>query len=203
VGASAQRRSQEKRTSQTRAELVDAAVRCINELGYARATTREIARYAQLSPGALQYQFGGKDALMLAVILDMRTRLSSALAPSQTALSQLPGDRVDMLVEQYWSVVSGAEYQAVMQIMVGAAAGSVFHRAIIGVLAEAEREQDEQWMASFADIGPDPKVVTHTRRVVLATLRGVVLRRLHSDRDQCWIDERKLLAEMTRQRLVG
>jgi len=53
--------------------------------------------------------------------------------------------------------------------MLGAAAGSVFHRRSSGVLAEAEREQDEQWMASFADIGPDPKVVTAYPRVVLAT----------------------------------
>jgi len=35
--------------------------RAVTRVGYARATTREIARYAQLSPGAHQYQFGGKE----------------------------------------------------------------------------------------------------------------------------------------------
>jgi AcrR family transcriptional regulator len=203
VEAGAERRTQEQRTSHTRAGLVAATVRCINEVGYARATTRVIAQYAMLSPGALQYQFGGKDALMLAVIVDMRARLATALGPAQDARSTPADQRVDLLIEQYWSVVSGAEYQAVMQIMLGAATNSAVHREITEVLAVAEREFDEHWMASFADLGRKPDDLVHSRRVVMGALRGFALRRLHRDRDPAWAGERQLLADMTSQWLLA
>ena len=203
VDAAAERRTQEERTSRTRAGLVAAAVRCINEVGYAGATTREIAQYARLSPGALQYQFGGKDALMLAVIVDMRTRFATALGPAQDALSKPAGQRVDLLIEQYWSVVSGAEYQAVMQIMLGAPASSVVHGEITEVLAVAEREFDEHWTASFTDIDRKAADLVHSRRVVMGALRGFALRRLHRDQDPAWAGERQLLADMTRQWLLA
>jgi TetR/AcrR family transcriptional regulator, regulator of cefoperazone and chloramphenicol sensitivity len=203
VSVGTQRRSQEQRTSQTRAELVTAAVRCINKIGYARATTREIAKYAQLSPGALQYQFGGKDGLMIAVILDMRTRLTDALMPAPEALSCPVGERVDLLIEQYWSVVSGDHYQAVMQIMLGAVGDSNIHTEITTALDEAARELDDHWMGSFSDLNRDPADVARTRRVVLAALRGFALRGLNSDRDPSWGGERRELGEMTRQRLLA
>jgi AcrR family transcriptional regulator len=197
-----QRRPQEQRTLHTRSELVAAAVHCINEVGYARATTREIAQYARLSTGALQYQFGGKDALMLAVIVDMRARLATALGPAHDALSRPVGERVGLLIEQYWSVVSGAEYQAVMQIMLGVAVDSAVHREITEALDVAEHELDRHWTASFADLDRESDDLVNSRRVMLGALRGFALRRLHRERDPAWAGERRLLADMTCQWLL-
>jgi len=47
-----------------REDLLDGAVRCLREKGYARTTARDIAQAAGVSLAAIGYHFGSKDALM-------------------------------------------------------------------------------------------------------------------------------------------
>jgi AcrR family transcriptional regulator len=51
----------------TREQMISAAIDCILEVGFYRATSNEIARHAGLTWGAIQRQFGSREALMLAV----------------------------------------------------------------------------------------------------------------------------------------
>lgn len=55
--------------------LLDAAVDCILEKGYYRASSNEIARRAGVSWGVIQYHFGSRERLMLAVFEDACQKL--------------------------------------------------------------------------------------------------------------------------------
>ena len=63
-------RTQEERSLSTRAKVVAAASECLAELGFRGATMGAIADRAGVSWGAIQHQFGEKDALLDAVLED-------------------------------------------------------------------------------------------------------------------------------------
>lgn len=52
----------------TRAKVLDAAVRCILEVGYYQASSNAIAREAGVTWGTIQHQFGTREALLLEVV---------------------------------------------------------------------------------------------------------------------------------------
>src|SRR5207302_2244907 len=59
----------------TRQRLLDAAVVCILDKGYYRASSNEIARRAGVSWGVIQYHFRTRERLMLAVFEDACQKL--------------------------------------------------------------------------------------------------------------------------------
>ncbi len=61
-------RTNPEASDQTRRALLDAALECIADLGYAKATTTEIARRAGVSRGAQRYHFPAKTDLMAAAV---------------------------------------------------------------------------------------------------------------------------------------
>jgi AcrR family transcriptional regulator len=55
-------------SNRTRLELLDAAVACLSEAGYARLSTRAVAERAGVPVSQIHYHFGGKDGLLVAVL---------------------------------------------------------------------------------------------------------------------------------------
>lgn len=64
-------------------QIVEAAIASILEVGYYRSSTNEIARRGNLSWGAIQYHFGTREALLLAVIHEIDRRFVGALDRAQ------------------------------------------------------------------------------------------------------------------------
>src|SRR3954470_14576480 len=83
-------RTQQQRRDETRRALLDAAVQSLIEVGFARTTTLEVQRRAQVSRGALLHHFPSKAELLVAAIdhlAEIRARELKAFA------SQLPPER--------------------------------------------------------------------------------------------------------------
>lgn len=59
---------QAEKSSITRTAILDAAIRCFIELGYANTTTALIANYANVSRGAMMHHFPARMSVMKAVI---------------------------------------------------------------------------------------------------------------------------------------
>lgn len=55
--------------------VIDAAIECILAKGYYRASSNEIARWAGLTWGVIQYHFGTRERLMLDVLRDQGQKL--------------------------------------------------------------------------------------------------------------------------------
>lgn len=85
-------RTQQQRREETRRALLDAAVQSLIEVGFARTTTLEVQRRADVSRGALLHHFPSKAELLVAAVdhlAEMRAREMKAFA------SQLPPERPD------------------------------------------------------------------------------------------------------------
>src|SRR6202041_3770410 len=77
-----------KRGDDTRAKIIDETVRCIVEEGFAAATAKHVAERAGVTWGVIQYHFGDRNGLLMAVVDDGVARLLGNL--SSADVSELP-----------------------------------------------------------------------------------------------------------------
>ena len=75
-----QRRSQDERTAATIARLLDATITAIVEIGYSRATVREICARAGVSQGGLFRHFPTRKDLFVATLAELHDRQIAAMS---------------------------------------------------------------------------------------------------------------------------
>jgi AcrR family transcriptional regulator len=100
---------------QIRHALLDAAIASILERGFYRASSNEIARRADVTWGAIQYHFGTREELLLAVLERSFDRFVLSLATTELAGAAVR-DRLAALARVIWAHYGRPEYVAVMQI---------------------------------------------------------------------------------------
>lgn len=92
---------------QTRARIIAAAMRCVAEVGYSRATIREIARIAEMTSGSLYHYFPNKSALLDETVREVDEialpRLRAAAAEAGDAVHRLEAllDELGRLMGEY------------------------------------------------------------------------------------------------------
>src|SRR5690349_18038969 len=101
------RRTQEERSAETRARLIDATIRLLCEQDFNTVGTPAIAKMAGVSRGALQHQFASKEDLLVATVDHISEQIHGQLEFEH--LPQLPlADRVTAIFDRYWSVLGGS-----------------------------------------------------------------------------------------------
>jgi AcrR family transcriptional regulator len=94
-------------SDETRQRILEATMRCVAEMGYSRATVREIARVAQMTSGSLYHYFPNKAELVAAVLAEFvdvaLPRLVEAANRPGSVLDRLTGvlDEGDRLMHDY------------------------------------------------------------------------------------------------------
>jgi AcrR family transcriptional regulator len=112
------RRTQAERSATTRAKVVDAAAYCISKYGLNNTTTASIADRAGVTWGAIQHQFGGKDAIFLALIDRSLDELVASVRESVADADDLER-RVQGFVGGLWKVYRTPVFRAVLEILLG------------------------------------------------------------------------------------
>ena len=115
-------RTQQQRRDETRRALLDAAVESLIEVGFARTTTLEVQRRADVSRGALLHHFPSKAELLVAAVdhlAEMRARELKQLA------AMLPEERAgrartDAVLGLLWQCFSGTFFQVAMELRTAA-----------------------------------------------------------------------------------
>lgn len=115
-------RTQQQRRDETRRALLDAAVESLIEVGFARTTTLEVQRRADVSRGALLHHFPSKTELLVAAVdhlAEMRARELKVLAAA------LPEERAgrartDAVIGLLWQCFSGTFFQVAMELRTAA-----------------------------------------------------------------------------------
>ncbi|WP_260192881.1 TetR/AcrR family transcriptional regulator [Actinophytocola gossypii] len=123
-------RTQQERSSQTRALLLDATVDCLVELGYANTTVAEICQRAGLSRGAQQHHFTTKAELMTSALEHLFTRLADRILA--TELPAGPG-RLERGIDLLWETYSGTMSTAAVELWVAARTDDELRRRLLPV----------------------------------------------------------------------
>jgi TetR/AcrR family transcriptional regulator, regulator of cefoperazone and chloramphenicol sensitivity len=119
----------------TRQRVIEAAICTIVEQGFYRASSNAIAERAGLSWGVIQYHFGSRESLMLAVLEEGTTRLvdddprtSMQTLDTMTQITGVIDDQLDRLTKKLF---------AGMAVRRRALRGTVFHMLRGLALSEA------------------------------------------------------------------
>ena len=101
----------------TKRRVLDAAVSCIIERGFYRASSNEIARQAGLTWGVIQYHFGTRESLMLAVLEDTTARFVELVEHAEIDDSADATTRLNQLLELLASHYGTPQYLAFTQVL--------------------------------------------------------------------------------------
>lgn len=103
--------------SASRQRVLDAAIECILKQGLYRASSNAIAEHAGLSWGVIQYYFGTREALMLAVLEESARRLSVAVQDATITGETVTG-RVECFMEILAGYYGSPDYLVFAQLMI-------------------------------------------------------------------------------------
>jgi AcrR family transcriptional regulator len=109
------RRTQAERRATTRTKLLEAALSCLIERGYAGTTLAEVATRAGLTNGALWRHWRTKAALMADVALFCEARM--ATRPGRPSPGATPEQRLSQTVKHLWTKAHEPDFQAMVELL--------------------------------------------------------------------------------------
>ena len=178
------RRDEQREDSRTR--ILDAAVDCLVEGGYASATTLRIQARAGISRGGLLHHFGSRDALLVAAsehLAQHRIERTSSQAEEIARLHPAGHERLSRMVELLWSSFHEPHWYAALELWTAARTND----EIAAALRPVERHLGNV-VRSAVDAMFGPAYVGHPRypqmrELLLNSMRGLALTYLFDGRD--------------------
>jgi TetR/AcrR family transcriptional regulator, regulator of cefoperazone and chloramphenicol sensitivity len=188
VGPTRRTTAPRKRGDDTRARIIDETVRCIVEEGFAAATAKHVAERAGVTWGVIQYHFGDRNGLLMAVVDDGVDRLIESLSAAEVSELSVR-ERIEVVVDTAWSCYSSPTSMAAFEVL----------RATRGGPGESSRRHLIEMNSAISDLGrlisEDP-ANAGVAEVIWATLRGVVLAQMVTGTAIDWSMERRTLIDM-------
>jgi AcrR family transcriptional regulator len=179
-----------KRGDDTRAKIIDETVRCIVEEGFSAATAKHVAERAGVTWGVIQYHFGDRNGLLMAVVDDGVAKLVESLSSAE--VSGLPLERrLETVVDIAWNCYSSPTSLAAFEIL----------RATRGGLGDTSRKHLLDMNDAISSLGrliSDDPADRDVAEVIWAALRGMVLVEMIMYAPIDWQRERRTLVEMAR-----
>jgi len=109
----------QERSVRTREQILEAAVQCLAEYGYALTTTVKIQEIAGVSRGRLLHHFPSKEELLVAAVEHLATRNFDLLKEEARRFSN-DERRIDRAVELLWSIFDTPFFWAAMELWLAA-----------------------------------------------------------------------------------
>lgn len=140
----------------TRVALIEGALECLRERGYARTTARDIAAASGANLGLIGYYFGSKEALLNAALMEAFTRWTKRM----TGVGAAPGSQPLSAMRAAGQEMDRA-FDADRPLLV----------AFVEALAQAERSDDLR--RQLADGYEDLRATTADDRALASLLIAV------------------------------
>lgn len=158
--------------------LLDAAVGCLVELGFAGTTTTEVTRRAGVSPGAMLHHFPTKADLLSAAVGHVMRRRQDEFRKAMTDVAR-GTDRLDAAIELMWAAFNGTTFHAWLELWVAARTDPELAEAVRVMEEEYDRASIEILAELFPPAGDiDSAQLEVGMRFAVALMDGVALRGL-------------------------
>jgi AcrR family transcriptional regulator len=166
----------EERTATSRTRILDAAVACLVESGYAGATTLRIQARAGVSRGRLLHHFPSRDQLLVAASRHLAIERLRRTGARIDDLEGLSGpERLDRAIELMWETFSEPHFWAAVELWTAARTRDELRAALL---------PEERDIGAAIRAGMDrfygPDLVAHpaypqVRDLLFTSMRGVGL----------------------------
>jgi AcrR family transcriptional regulator len=177
VAVARTRRTQEERSTTTRGRILDAALECLAELGYAATTTIVVAERAGVSRGAQLHHFPTRAALISAAVQSLFTQLTAAYAEAFARVAPR-SDRVAAAVDLLWKIFQDPRLTAVLELHVAARTDDELRRELVPIAERHHADVLRLAREYFPQAAATNPRFAEVLDVVLDTLQGLAVRRL-------------------------
>lgn len=141
---------QAQKSANTRNLILDSAISCFVELGYAGTTTTAIARKAGLSRGAMLHHFPSKLDVVRAAVEHLHNKRLRAFRRAMARAA--PGtDRVALGVGEFFSHVRHPMFMAFLELSVAARTDP----ELAGILRPTQEAFEHEWYRTARDVFPE------------------------------------------------
>lgn len=165
----------------TRARVLEAAVECILERGYYRASSNAIARQAGVTWGALAHQFGSREALLLELLRDrwhdLQHDMATATVTGSTVEERLHSV-VDVLERWYGAPEHIVHVQILLDLSSDPNTSEATREAVVAHGTEITRAWRPLFVQAMGEAGTDRELVEYA----FLTLRGFLSANLLSSK---------------------
>jgi AcrR family transcriptional regulator len=161
------------RADRTRALVIDETIRCILEEGFAAASAKHITERAGVTWGVVQYHFGDRDGLLMAVV-------DKGFAELLETLDELPlgtentRDRTEYIVNGAWEAFSSPTSMAALEILIATRA----MRDTVAAQHLSELATAFARLGTHIGEGLDARHAAAIGNLIWTTLRGLVVAQL-------------------------
>jgi len=165
------------KSSNTRDQILEAAIKCIVELAHATTTTTKIAEVAGLSRGATLHHFPSKMDIIRAAVDYLHEKRLRAFRKS---IDNIPAgaDRPRLGVEFYWKHVTHPLFVAFFELSVAARHDDDLR----DILLPAQQAFDEEWYKTAQELFPewqsDPTAFNLDLNLTQKLMEGMAISRL-------------------------
>lgn len=163
------RRTQEQRSAETRAALLDATVSAIHDLGYAAVTTAIISERAGVSRGAFLHHFHTRAELMAAVVAMV---FDDEMQRYQGIVQSAQMDHLYEWPRILWSVLSRPSGIAVLEILQAARSDPDLARMVGPTQKAAEEGALLKMREAY---GGDEDTARSVMRLMVWAVRGLTI----------------------------
>jgi len=168
------RRTQKERSSETQRKLIEAAIQLVHESGFGRLTIADVAHRAKLTSGAVQHHFSSRRALIRGVVDALYPVLHIGVDHLTAAGRSVP-DRVDSLIDIYWSMYGKSEYLVFWELVFGTRELPEFRDYLRALQKEIVVGAVADFVRLFSDIGMQPHRAKRLFVFLTCQLRGLAL----------------------------
>ncbi len=180
------RLTQEERSAETRARLLDATIQSLIEAGYARTTTTRVCEIAGLSRGAQIHHFGTRAELVTAALEHLaRRRLDEfrASLEAQRSAGANCHDPFGLGLDLLWESFSGDLFIAALELWVAARTDPDLHACLLPLEREIGRQMSRPWLGLEGD-AEAPPMARDLAQLSHHLMRGMVLQRILNPDDR-------------------
>jgi AcrR family transcriptional regulator len=160
-----------------REQIIDAAVGVFAQKGFVRATNKDIARQAGITPGLIYHYFESKEALLQAIV-EARSpvQLIRSLSPQMVDLP--PEMLLRFLIQQVLSIVESEQFVGLIRVLLP----EVIHNPTLASLPQAALQEATHFLENYLEMKMvqgalrpgSPVLIAQT---LLGCMMGFVLRR--------------------------
>jgi AcrR family transcriptional regulator len=176
------RRTQEERSAETRARLLDATVESLIEVGYARTTTTAVCARAGLSRGAQLHHFPTKSELVIAAVAHLAARRARDLREEAKRLADLD-DRIEAAMELIWTSFAGPLFYAALELWVAARTDAELRENLFGFERAVGKAMAQLWQEFAGESQEEESRFDDVLELTFYVMRGMALQKILKDND--------------------
>ena len=166
---------QERRSRASRQQILDAAVQCLAEYGYAGASTLRIQELAGISRGRLLHHFSSRDELLVGAVQHLASARVAELRTEVGSMIAVPDDdpaRIDEAIGQMWTNFHQPFFWASIELWVAARHNDSLREALRPAERQLQKAIHETLAVMFGPVWSARPRYQQVVDTLLSSMRG-------------------------------